>query len=65
MKYLSKILFIAASAVLIFGMSISVSREATLGSAFTSFTNTYYMLGTALFIAAAAAELIWGARRTA
>lgn len=62
MDNLSKVIFALATAVLCFGVFKNVSQDAAIAGTGTMAMNTYYLLGMALFAAAAAAELIWGRR---
>lgn len=63
MEYLSKSLFALAALILVFGVFKNLSQDAAIAGTGTMAMNTYYLLGMALFAAAAAAELIWGQRR--
>ena len=62
---ISKSLFALATLMLAWGVVINVKFESAIGSLGTSSMNSFYLLAVVLYVAAAAAELIWGRHRAA
>lgn len=56
---MSKVIFVAAAAVTGWGIFKNVIQDMSIGGTGGMAMNTYYILGTALFVAAAAAHVIW------
>ncbi|MCU0943089.1 MAG: hypothetical protein MUE35_11120 [Hydrogenophaga sp.] len=56
---MSKIIFSAATIVTAWGIVRNLFEDGALGGTGTMSMNTYYLLGTTLFVAAAAAHFIW------
>lgn len=62
---ISKTLFSLATLVMLWGMLQNVKFESAIGSLGASSMNSFYLLAVVLYVAAAAAELIWGRGRAA
>lgn len=62
MKHFGAVIFVLASVVLGIGVieNLGDAPIPSIGSVGTMAMNSYYMLATALYAAAVAAQLIWG-----
>lgn len=57
---MSKALFILGALITAFGVFKNLVQDAAIAGTGTMAMITYYILGMAVFVAAVAAELIWG-----
>ena len=65
MKHMGAVIFMLATAVLGLGILANLADDNRIGSLGTMAMNSYYLLSTAIYAAAVAAQLIWGERRSA